>query len=74
MSTSRNNEQTKGNCHNRYQSIFKKYLRYQDNFGHKINLNFNQEGEYFNSTVGGLASVFIKILLLVFLYVKINRI
>jgi len=52
----------KSRCYNR--------IKDQDMFGHAVTLNFNQQGDTYNTIIGGCASVIIKLLIFGFLVFK----
>jgi len=45
-------------------------VRDQDMFGHPVTLNFNRQGDTHNTFIGGLVSMFIKLLIFGFLAYK----
>ena len=51
----------------------KKAVKNQDLFGHIINLNFNQDGYSHKTQIGGLASIFVKLLMTIFVFVSIKK-
>ena len=54
-----------------FRSQFSSSIKSQDLFGHPVTLNFNQQGDTFATLLGGVVSVFIKVVLLVFLVSKV---
>ena len=49
----------------------KKCLKSRDNFGYKVGLNFNKQGETVNTLIGGLMSLFLNMVIYSFLALKI---
>jgi hypothetical protein len=47
-----------------------KTIKNRDMFGHPISLNFNRKGDTFNTSIGGIVSILMNILLGVFCYIK----
>jgi len=47
-----------------------KRIKNQDMFGHPVTLNFNTQGDTYNTVIGGVVSVFIKFLIFGFLVFK----
>ena len=45
-------------------------VRDRDMFGHHVTLNFNRKGDTYNTIIGGIASLFIKLLIFGFLAYK----
>lgn len=41
-------------------------------FGHSVVLNFNQKGETYNTVIGGITGIVIKVLLALYLWQKAN--
>ena len=50
----------------------KKKIKNQDMFGHSVMLNFNRAGDTFNTFPGGLISIVVRIILGLFLLVKMS--
>ena len=48
-------------------------IRQQDIFGYKIHLNFNNNGPAYNSIVGGIVSMLLKIMIFGFTTYKVQR-
>ena len=53
-------------------NLERKFREY-DNFGYKIELNFNEKGGSVNSTLGAIISVLIKGLLFAYIMIKLGR-
>ena len=51
----------------------KKFVKDFDMFGHTINLNFNKNGDSHKTLIGGFFSLFIKMLLGVYVYLLFKR-
>ena len=49
------------------------YIKSNDMFGHPIELNFNKEGSSKNTFLGGIVSICLKILLLVYVVLNVKR-
>ena len=47
-------------------------IRYFDQYGHRINLNFKREGEIVKTNLGGIVSIFIAHLILIYAIKKLN--
>ena len=45
-----------------------------DKFGHEIVLNFNNKGNYHNTLLGGLLSIFVNIFILIYIWSLINKV
>ena len=39
-------------------------------FGHRITLNFNKQGDTYNTVLGGIISIFLRLIFIYLLYVK----
>ena len=52
----------------------KRFIKKQDLFNHKINLNFNNEGNQYNTIPGGLASIFLFLILISYAVLQVFRI
>ena len=52
---------------------FNDKLRSNDMFGHTINLNFNKEGDSHQTTLGGFFSVFIRIFMVIYVWMNIKK-
>ena len=48
------------------------FLQQQDLFGHQVRLNFNREGESFNTRLGGFLSILFKGLLFSYFVIKLR--
>jgi len=59
-----------------YKKRLSQAIKNQDMFGHQVALNFNRQGNTFNTVLGGLVSVVLKVLILGFIcfktYVLVN--
>jgi hypothetical protein len=44
--------------------IFRKLIKSNDNYGHKIGLNFNKNGQEFKTVVGGFITLVVKIFII----------
>ena len=51
----------------------KKYMKELDMFGHTVQLNFNKNGDSHKTIIGGIFSVFIKMLLGLYVYLLFKR-
>ena len=49
------------------------WIRDNDFFGHIINLNFDKQGDAHKTTFGGIYSLFIKIFLVIYLYLNLSK-
>ena len=49
------------------------WVRGNDFFGHVINLNFDKQGEAHKTLFGGVYSLFIKVFLVVYLYLNLAK-
>lgn len=47
---------------------FKTFIRSRDIFGHFVSFNFNQEGYYHKTFGGGVMSIIVKTLLVIYIY------
>jgi len=52
-------------------SVMKNFLRDKDTFGKPIRLNFNEKGDTFNTLAGGIVSMIVRIILILYLLVLI---
>ena len=57
----------------KFRTWFASIISGQDMFGHPVVLNFNQKGETHNTFVGGLLGIFIKVVLILYVYGKAVR-
>jgi len=48
------------------------FIKYFDQFGYRINLNFKREGEIVKTNIGGIISILIASFLFIFTILKIN--
>jgi hypothetical protein len=48
------------------------FIKYFDQFGYRINLNFKREGEIVKTNIGGIISILISSFLFIFTILKIN--
>ncbi len=48
-------------------------LREWDWFGHTVALNFNREGETHNTTIGGFCSILLRIAVLIYFIMNLNK-
>ena len=48
-------------------------IKKQDLFGHVINLNFNQKGDSHKTIIGGLASILVKIIMAIYIYLSFEK-
>ena len=48
-------------------------LKNQDLFGHVINLNFNQKGDSHKTTIGGVASIFVKLIMAIYVFLSFEK-
>ena len=51
----------------------KKLVKSQDMFGHVINLNFNREGTSHKTIFGGIVSIILKVLLMIWVYLNFKK-
>jgi hypothetical protein len=54
-------------------SGLKNSIRDHDMFGHVINLNFNRSGPSHNTTIGGCTSIFIKLAMIVYIFLNFKK-
>ena len=52
--------------------ILKSFIKGRDSFGHPITLNFNQKGDFYTTTFGGIITVLINILLAYYFWVNFD--
>jgi hypothetical protein len=52
---------------------FKSWLKSNDFFGHKVELNFNKKGSTHNTTLGGFASILVKIALCLYVGILVKK-
>ena len=48
-------------------------IKNRDDFGQPVELNFDRKGSVYQTKIGGLLSIIIKLLLLVYIYMKISK-
>jgi hypothetical protein len=51
---------------------FSRFLKDRDNFGHRVALNFNGQGDTVNTTVGGLLTIIMNTVIYSFLIMKMH--
>jgi hypothetical protein len=51
----------------------KHLIRSQDFFGHKVELNFDKKGSSHQTLTGGLVGICVRILMFMYIYVKIRQ-
>ena len=49
------------------------FLKNRDLFGHPVQLNFNKKGSQHTTVVGGVVSIIVKVLMLTYVGVLMNR-
>ena len=54
-------------------SSFQTYIKTHDLFGHKIELNFNKKGSSHNTLIGGVFSILIKMVMLIYIYLLVKK-
>ena len=51
-------------------SSLRKFIKSNDMFGHKINLNFNKKGDSFPTSLGGLASLILLLMIFILAIIR----
>ena len=51
----------------------RKLIQGQDMFGHRINLNFNREGNSHKTIIGGLVSICLKLFMTYYVYYNFKK-
>lgn len=54
-------------------SFFYSQVKGYDSFGHNVFLNFNKNGNVHNTFCGGLFSIFIRIVVSMYIYMLLNK-
>ena len=52
---------------------FLKHIKSQDLFGHKVELQFNGQGSTHNTLIGGAISIFVKLIMFVYIYMLTEK-
>lgn len=51
----------------------RKRVKNNDMFGHSVVLNFNRQGETYKTSFGGCISIFIKVVLIAYVYLRFTK-
>ena len=51
-------------------SKLRKFIKSNDMSGHKINLNFNKKGDSFPTSLGGLASLILLLMIFILAFIR----
>ena len=49
---------------------FKKTIKNRDKFGHHVALNFNRQGNVFNTSIGGYVSIMMNVVLALYCWIN----
>ena len=49
------------------------FLKKRDGFGHPVSLNFNCKGEAVTTAFGGMVTIFVKVVLAMYLFIKLQE-
>ena len=51
----------------------KRIIKEQDIFGHQIAFNFDKQGSSHKTSIGGIVSILIKVLMLIYVFILLKR-